>query len=148
MDANLLIYLNTRGDKQDPDLEKFYTSLLREELYTDLLILDETLYLSKSKYRVPYELTFEFLKTNVLPYSTVIPIDELDFSLMERYLSKYKIKPSDAIHLSAMEKEGVTNIASEDGEFDDVKEVKRIWFSKSETSPKKIETKRNTQVHD
>jgi uncharacterized protein len=128
--------LNTVSDKQNPDLEKFYTSLLGEDLFTDVLVLEETLYLSMSKYRVPYQLSFEFLKTNVLPYSTVIPMDESDVSLMEKYLSRYKIKPSDAVHLSAMEKEGVTNIASEDGELDDIKEIKRIWFSKSQPSTK------------
>jgi uncharacterized protein len=136
LDANLLIYLNTLGDKQNPELEKFYTSLLGEDLYTDVLILDETLYLSMSRYRVPYQLSFEFLRTNVLPFSTVLPLDESDVSLMEKYLSKYKMKPSDAIHLSAMEREGVPNIASEDRELDSVKEVKRIWISKSHDSSK------------
>lgn len=126
--------MNTLGDKENSELEKFYSSLLEEDLYTDVLTLDETLYLSMSKYRVPYQISFEFLKTNVLPYSTIIPIDESDVVSMENYLSRYKIKPSDAVHLSAMEKEGVTHIASEDGEFYDIKEVKRIWFSK----PKKV----------
>ena len=126
-----MIYLNTLGDKENPELEKFYSGLLREELYCDVLVLEETLYLSMSKYRVPYQLSFEFLKTNVLPYLAVIPIEESDVSLMEKYLTKYKIKPSDTVHLAAMEKEGVTNIASEDGELDQVKEVKRVWFSKS-----------------
>lgn len=143
LDANLLIYLNTIGEKQNPDLEKFYSDLLEEDLYTDVLILDETLYISMSKYHVPYQLSFEFLKMNILPYSTVIPIDESDVSSMEKYLSRYKIKPSDAIHLSAMEREGVANIASEDAELDDVKEVKRIWFSKSEASTKEIDRKKN-----
>jgi len=84
---------------------------------------------------VPNQLTFAFLKTNVLPFSSVIPIDESDVPIMESYLSRYKINPSDAIHLCAMEKEGVTNIASEDADFDQVKEVKRIWF-KSQVAPR------------
>lgn len=137
LDANLLIYLNALGDKDGSDIEKFYVELLKEDLYTNALILDETLYISMSKHRVPYNLTVEFLKTNVLPFSTVIPIDESDVSLMEKYLSRYKLKPSDAIHLSTMEKLGVLNIASEDVEFDNVKEVKRIWFSKLQLSNKK-----------
>jgi predicted nucleic acid-binding protein len=138
LDANLLIYLNTLGDNEDSDLERFYFELLKEDLYTNALILDETIYISMSKYRVPYDLTFEFLKSNVLPFSTVIPIEESDVSLMEKYLVGYrKLKPSDAIHLSTMEKLGVANIASEDVEFDGVKEVKRIWFSKSQISRRK-----------
>ena len=136
LDANLLIYLNTMGDREDSNLERFYAELLKEDLYTNALILDETLYISKSRYRGPYNLTFEFLKSNVLPFSTVIPIDESDASLMEKYLDKYKLKPSDALHLSTMERSGVLNIASEDIDFDDVKEIKRIWFPKLQASKK------------
>jgi predicted nucleic acid-binding protein len=110
---------------------------LGEDLFVNVLILDETLYLSRSKYDVPYELSFEFLKTNVLPYSSVIPTDESDAPIMEKYLHRYKIKPSDAIHLSSMEREGVTNIASEDSEFDAVKEVERIWFNPKSRLPSK-----------
>jgi uncharacterized protein len=66
----------------------------------------------------------------VLPYTAVLPIDESDISIIEKYLSMYKIKPADAVHLSAMEKEGISNIASEDSEFDKVREVKRIRLSK------------------
>jgi uncharacterized protein len=135
LDANLLIYLNTydemgksaQGDPKDP-LEVFYVELLKEDLYTDVLALDETIYLSLSKFRVPYSLSFEFLRTSILPYSSVISIEGSDISEMEKYLSKYKLKPSDAIHLAVMEKEGVTNIASEDAEFDKVHEVRRIWL--------------------
>jgi predicted nucleic acid-binding protein len=139
LDANLLIYLNTLGDKikDSENLQKFYLELLKEDLFTDALILDETLYISMARHQVPYNLTFEFLKANVLPFSAVIPIDESDISSMEKYLSMYKLKPSDALHLSAMEKSGVVNIASEDVDFDDVKEVKRIWFSRLQASTKK-----------
>ncbi len=138
LDASLLIYLNTLGEREERDVENFYLDLLKEDLYTNALILDETLYISMSRYRVPYHLTFEFLKANVLPFSTVIPIDEADVSLIEKYLARYnKLKPSDAIHLSTMEKLGVANIASEDAEFESIKEVRRIWFSKSQFHTRK-----------
>lgn len=111
-------------------MDEFYTSLLKDELYTNLLVVDETLYLSMSKYNVSYQVTFEFLKASILPFTTVIPIEDSDMAAMERYLSKYRIKPSDAVHLAVMEKEGVVNIASEDEEFDKVKEVKRLWLTR------------------
>jgi uncharacterized protein len=66
-----------------------------------------------------------------MPFVTILPIEESDVSLTEKYLTKYKIKPSDAIHLATMEKQGVTNIASEDSELDQIKEIKRVWLSKS-----------------
>ncbi|HVB12094.1 MAG TPA: type II toxin-antitoxin system VapC family toxin [Nitrososphaerales archaeon] len=130
LDANLLIYLNMLTGRQREKLDEFYTSLLKDELYTNLLVVDETLYLSMSKYNVSYQVTFEFLKASILPFTTVIPIEDSDMAAMERYLSKYRIKPSDAVHLAVMEKEGVVNIASEDEEFDKVKEVKRLWLTR------------------
>lgn len=93
------------------------------------MVIDETLYISKSKYRVPHELTLTLLKKSVLPYASVIPIEESDLIATERYLSKYEIRPSDAIHLATMEKKGIANIASEDEDLDKVKEVRRIWFT-------------------
>jgi predicted nucleic acid-binding protein len=41
------------------------------------------------------------------------------------------MKPSNAIHLAVMEKEGILNIVSEDNEFDGVKEIKRTWLNKA-----------------
>ncbi len=131
LDANLLIYVNTLISDQNSRLEEFYTSLLKEDLFTNLPVIDETLYLSSSKYHVSYQLTFEFIKGTVLPFASIIPMEESDISTMERYLTRYRIKPSDAIHLACMEKAGITNIASEDEEFDKIKEIKRIWIPKS-----------------
>jgi len=37
LDANL-IYLNALGEKANPALEKFYSDLLGEDLFTDALI--------------------------------------------------------------------------------------------------------------
>jgi uncharacterized protein len=130
LDANLLIYLNTLSEASSP-LKEFYAGLLKEDLYTNLLVVDELLYLSFSKYRVPYPITLDFLKTTVLPFATLIPIEESDLQSLERYIVHYGIRPSDAIHLASMEKEGVTNIATEDEGFDKIKEVKRIWITKS-----------------
>ena len=124
-----MIYLNTLTGEQRIRVEEFFTGLLKEELYTNLLVIDETLYISKSKYDVPYELTFSLLKTSVLPYTTIIPVEESDLSAVERYLSKYRLRPSDAIHLATMEKQGIANVASEDEDLDNVKEVRRIWLT-------------------
>lgn len=127
--------MNTQsGEKERSRLEDFYAGLLKEDLFTNLLVLEETIYLSMSKYHVPYELTFDLLKRVIIPYVSIIPIEEQDWALVERYLSKYNVKPSDAVHLAVMEKEGITNIASEDAEFDKVRDIKRIWIRSSKSS--------------
>ena len=127
--------MNTQsGEKERSRLEDFYAGLLKEDLFTNLLVLEETIYLSMSKYHIPYELTFDLLKRVIIPYVSIIPIEEEDWALVERYLSKYNVKPSDAVHLAVMEKEGITNIASEDAEFDKVRDIKRIWIRRPKSS--------------
>lgn len=86
------------------------------------------LYMSR-KYGVAYDVTLDFLKSIILPYTEVVPVDEEDFKPIGKYLVKYNLKPSEAIHLATMEKVGVGSIVSEDEDFDKVKEVKRIWLS-------------------
>lgn len=128
LDSNLLIYLNTLTGDERESLHAFFRKLLDENLFTNMLIVDETLYISKRKFRVPYEVTLEFLKSIVLPYTKIIPIGEEDLNSMKKYLVKYDLKPSDSIHLATMEKASVTHIASEDEGYDKVEEVKRMWL--------------------
>jgi len=128
LDACLLIYLNTVVDEEESNkLYEFYANLLKEELCVDMLVLDETIYISKKKYGLSYSDTLNFLEDNVMPFVEVIPLERKDFKLMKKYLKDYKIKPSDALHLAAMDKVGCNTIASEDEEFDKT-HIKRIWL--------------------
>lgn len=130
LDASFLIYLNSSTHDDRKALDSLFHELLSKDLYTNLLVIDETLYISKTKYGVPYNVTLNFFKKIVLPYVEAIPIDESDLEAMEEYLTKYDIKPSDAIHLATMEKKSIAHIVSEDEEFDRIKEIRRIWLSK------------------
>lgn len=56
------------------------------------------------KYKVRYEVTMSFFKDIILPHTQVIALDESDIESLKTYLEKYSIKPSDALHLSSMEK--------------------------------------------
>jgi predicted nucleic acid-binding protein len=109
-------------------IEELFRRLLEEQLFTGMLVVDEVLYISR-KYGVSYETTLDFLKNTVLPYAEVLPVEEEDLKPVEKYLLKYGLKPSDAIHLATMEKAGISNIVSEDREFDRVKGIKRIWVT-------------------
>ncbi|MEM3467041.1 MAG: type II toxin-antitoxin system VapC family toxin [Thermoproteota archaeon] len=127
LDSCFLIYLNTMTDENRNLLENLFNKLLNEQLFINMLVMDETLYVSR-KYGAPYDITFNFLRNIVLPCTEVVPIDEEDFKPMQKYLANYNLKPSDAIHLATMEKVGARSIVSEDEEFDKVREVKRIWI--------------------
>jgi hypothetical protein len=130
LDANLVIYLNTMTGDERATIDQFFKDLLRDRLFINLLVLDEVLYISRSRYRVPYAVTMNFLRRTLLPYTEIIPIAEEDLKATERYLIEYDIKPSDAIHLATMDKAGITSIISEDKELDKVKGINRIWLEK------------------
>jgi predicted nucleic acid-binding protein len=115
------------GDERST-IDRFFKSLLKEHLFTNMLVLDETLHVSRRRYTVPYAVTMEFLRRAFLPYTEIIPIAEEDLKATERYLTKYDVKPSDAIHLATMDKVGITSIVSEDEELDAVKGIRRIWL--------------------
>jgi predicted nucleic acid-binding protein len=128
LDANLVIYLNTVTGEERPTIDRFFKSLLREHLFTNMLVLDETLHVSRRRYGVPYAVTLGFLRRAFLAYTEIIPIAEEDLQATERYLTKYDVKPSDAIHLATMDKAGITSIVSEDEELDTVKGIRRVWL--------------------
>ncbi len=133
IDANLLIYLNTVSELATRSIyEDFFIDLTRKyRLYTDDLVLDELLYISKKKYGVPYEITFEFIDSIVMPYITVIPLCEEEFNEAREIILKYNLRPSDALHVGAMRSNGIKVIASEDADFDKVDNITRIWIPKA-----------------
>ncbi len=131
LDSNFLVYMNTMTDDKRKGIDRLFRELLEESLLINVLVIDETLYVSR-RYGVPYNVTLDFLRETVLPYIEVIPIGEEDVKPVEKYLLKYDLKPSDAIHLATMEKTGANHIVTEDEDFDRVEEVRRIWLDLSE----------------
>jgi len=127
VDASLLIYLNVGSEEPVLDL---WTVLIEEHsLYTDVLVLDEVIWVSRRKYRVSYEDTIGFLEELALPYMTVLPLTLREYTLAARYMAGLGLKPSDALHLAAMELNGIHAVATEDRDFDRVEWVKRIWVN-------------------
>lgn len=127
LDSSFLIYMNTMTNDKRRRIEELFKKLLEEPLFINMLVVDEVLYVSR-KYGLQYDVTLNFLRSIVLPYTEIIPIEEEDVKPVEKYLLKYDLKPSDAIHLATMEKVGANHIVTEDEDFDRVKEVKRIWL--------------------
>ncbi|MHC1627818.1 MAG: type II toxin-antitoxin system VapC family toxin [Candidatus Nezhaarchaeales archaeon] len=131
IDAPLLIYLNTLTDPRDRVLyENFYIEVLTKyKPYTDVLVLDELIYISKRKYGIPYKVSVEFIQSNVLPYMFILNLGEEEYSQAVKMLTEYNLKPSDALHLGAMINNGITLIVSEDKEFDKVPTIEKLWIS-------------------
>ncbi|MFQ6075249.1 MAG: type II toxin-antitoxin system VapC family toxin [Candidatus Bathyarchaeia archaeon] len=129
LDSSFLIYMNTMTSDERKGIDGLFRRLLEETLFTNMLVLDETLYVSRRRYGLPYNTTLSFFRNVVLPYTEIIPIDEEDLKPIERYLLRYELKPSDAIHLATMEKAGISHIVTEDEDFGKVRGVKRVWLN-------------------
>lgn len=130
IDSNLLIYLNCIGYEDARAVyENFYLELLSNyKAYTDLLVLDEVIFISRKKFKIPYEVSIAFLDSIVLPYVKILSIGEQEYIKMKTLINKYGLKPSDAIHLATMQVNNISRIASEDRELDRVEGIKRIWI--------------------
>ena len=133
IDAPLLIYLNTVETREIRSAyEDLYLDVLtRYRAYTDVLVLDELIYVSKKKYGIPYDLSIEFVGSAVLPFLTISKIGEEEYSHAVEAMKK-GLRPSDAIHLGVMRSNGIDTIVSEDGEFDRIDWVKRVWLEEQE----------------
>ena len=126
IDANLLIYLNVGSTDEVLD---FWISLLtKHELYTDPLVLDETVWISHKKYNVEEEETISFLDEEILPYTKILALGEKEYQEAKELILTYHLKPSDALHAAAMKTNKITIIASEDSDFDKIPGIKRIWI--------------------
>ena len=125
LDANFLIYLNSGVS----EVKEYYIKLLTyESLFSDPLVIDEVIYVSKKKYGVKYCDTIEFLDEIVLKYLTVLPITIKEYEKAKEIMRKYLVKPSDAFHIAVMLNNSINVILSEDKELDKVAEIKRIWI--------------------
>jgi len=60
-----------------------------------------------------------------LPNCTVLAVGGDVLLLALKFMKKYSLKPRDAMHCAVMQKEGLHIIASDDRDFDKVKEIKR-----------------------
>jgi len=126
LDASFLIYLNVDSKKAER-FDDLFKNLLREELYTDVLVIDEVIYASKKKYGVPYNETIGFLDDVILPVAEILPIGLREYLKARENVLKYNLKPSDAIHLAVIENNGIQAIVTEDRDFKKVP-VKIVWI--------------------
>ena len=135
LDANLLIYLNTTTEQTRGRYDDFYIELAaNNRLYTDVLVLDELLYISRKRYNVPYAVTTSFIDDVVLPFTEVLPLGLSEHMTSQELLRDTHLKSSDALHVASMILNGVAVVASEDKELDGVSKIRRIWLPESPTT--------------
>jgi len=101
------------------------------ESLTNMVVIDEVVWILWKRYRIDKAEIFEFLD-RIIEFLTIIALDEEDYKRMRKLMLNYGLKPSDALHVSTMSKTKTSYIISEDGEFDSVEWIKRIWLGKAE----------------
>jgi len=131
VDASLLVYLNVKMSDEEAELiEDFWLNLLLKHLlYTNILVLDEAIYVSRRKYGVPFRETIDFIGKAVLPYVNVLSIGLNEYLRAKKIMEEYCLNPSDSIHIATIENYGLQAVASEDEDFDKVG-VKRLWIKR------------------
>jgi len=132
LDANYIIYLRYA---EDDEIYEYCVELLKKldeyEPITNIIVIDEVVWILWKKYSIDKEEIFDFLD-RMVEFLTIISLDGGDYKRMEQFMLNYGLKPSDALHVSTMSKTKTSRIITEDGEFDSVEWLKRIWLGKGE----------------
>ena len=132
LDANYIIYLRYA---EDDKIYEYCVELLRKldeyEPITNIIVIDEVVWILGKKYSIDKEEIFDFLD-RIVEFLTIIALDEADYKRLKELMLNYGLKPSDALHVSTMSKTKTSYIITEDGEFDSVEWIKRIWLGKEE----------------
>ena len=97
------------------------------EVFTNLLVLDEVVYVSRRKYGVDEKETLEFVDQAILPHVELLPIGADLYQFFKLYVVEFGLRPSNALHAATIRKYGLDAIASEDRDFDEAG-IKRIWL--------------------
>ncbi len=125
IDANFFIYLNCFTDEYNT---KYIEINNKYDLYTNVLVFDELIYISKKKYNVLYKDTSSFINNSILPFVNILDITTNTYNKAVKIMLKYKLKPSDSIHVASMLSNHIDNILTEDSDFNNIEGIKRVWL--------------------
>ena len=127
IDTNFFIYMNTPTKTLDRFIEQYEVELSNNRTFTNLIVLDELIYVSKKKYSIPVEVTLEFIDSMILPFTSILSLEENDYYVMKDILN-YCSKPSDALIASSMKRAMISELLSEDEDFDRIPGFNRRWL--------------------
>lgn len=131
IDANLLIYSAADEKEIGNKARKIIEDIKNARLmaFTSVLTIDEFLWgmRKEAERERAAEHAKTFLSLNNLNF---IPADEEIISNSIEIYKNEKLDPRDAIHLASMQFKKISIIISSDSDFDKVKGIKRIDFTK------------------
>jgi len=95
------------------------------ESLTNMVVIDEVVWILWKRYRIDKAEIFEFLD-RIIEFLTIIALDEEDYKRMRELMLNYGLKPSDALHVSTIVKRRQVTLYRKMEKFDSVEWIKRI----------------------
>ncbi len=132
IDSNVFIYSVISNSEELSALTKNILLKIAEgklSAITSVLTWDEFVWIARRTLG-PDLAEIEGSKFLNLPNLKFVSTDEHVIREAQRILEEYKLKPRDAIHAAAAISSGVTEIITDDQDFDAVKELKRVSIEK------------------
>ncbi len=112
IDANYFIYLKYSHDDEIFDYcIDLFKKLEDHEALTNIIVIDEVIWILNRKYRIELNEVFEFLD-KILNFVAFIPLSSEDYETAKEIMIRYGLKLSDAIHVASMRKAGVEYVVS------------------------------------
>ena len=130
LDSSFMIYLKYAADDK---ISNFSLELLDgaiklgTQLISNIIAIDEVIWILEHKYGVSRAEVFE-LTDKLGSLLDIVPLDRSDYDPMKAFMNSYNLKPSDALHVASMKRNNIQHIVSEDGDFDALPWIKRVWL--------------------
>ena len=131
LDANIFIYAATNDDEKGDISRDILYKVANNKLdaCTSFLTWDEVVHIIRRLKNIEIA-SMEGRKFLHFPRLMLIRVDEKIMALAQNLISKYNIKPRDAIHSATAILHGDKKIISDDSDFDKINEIKRIKVGK------------------
>ena len=128
IDSNVFLYPVLYNDLKESKKAREILSQIEGkniQAYTSTLTWDEVSYVVESTLGKTdsIEVGKKFLN---FPFLRFIPVDDEIIRRSQPIREKYNVKPGDSIHLSCAMERNLSEIISDDTDFDGIKEIKRI----------------------
>jgi hypothetical protein len=130
IDSNVFIYPILYEKEQEPKVKKAIETLQGIEsgqipAYTSTLTWDEVVWVVRRTMGKD-EATSQGQKLLGFLNLIWIPVDENILNRAQALMNRYSLNPRDSIHVSSAIERKIATIISDDKDFDEVKEIKRI----------------------
>ena len=127
IDANIFLNAILYDDEKSNICKQILTQIITKEIqgFTSLLTWDEVVYGVKKLrgQEIAIKEGNKFLK---MPNLNFLNIGKEVIIKSQELINAYNIDPRDSIHLSSMLINDIQELASDDSDFDKIKEIKRI----------------------